>query len=388
MRLGLTLSILLVLALLLTQCAPGQSADATRIPSVNITPEPSPTLALTPSLSSGLDKHLLVGVEGKLSRKRPGWTEYVPLSFGSTLDRDDLLRAEHDAHGLVICADLSLVHLPTGYHGGLPCPQTQAALMRGSSPVVGARRGNAASPSIPYVISPRHTFTSSAHPVLRWHPTSTGVVTYTVRIRGGDLEWETEVAANELRYPTDAPRLRPNVPYRLIVQDDDGRSSTEERTPLDLSFALLPTEVVEGIEAVVERVDLLGLDDQGNLLLEAEIHAKHHLRSDAIALLSQLVTMVDSPVVHQRLGDLYLEVGLCAEAREAYRVSQAAYADLRDWAGEGTVLLGLAVAHEGLGDDASARDNLQSAQDLFQRLGDAEGQAMVEGLMAELGGVQ
>ena len=165
----------------------------------------SPTSTINPKLTStyvtsstpDLGLHLLVDLKGDLSYKYPGWKEYLPLSFGTALNRGALLQAAPTAEGLVVCADLSLAPVPPGYDGGLPCPQAKPLLMRQGNPVVGPRRSMPSDFSIPYVLSPRNTWIQTARPMLRWHPSGTGPITYTIRVWGGEVEWQEETGFNK-----------------------------------------------------------------------------------------------------------------------------------------------------------------------------------------------
>lgn len=358
------------------------------------TTQPTPT----PVPKSDLSLYLLVEATGDLSHKRPDWQEYLPLSFGTALDREDLLRAGPDAHGLIVCPDLTLIEVTGEHWGGLPHPQATAAprdgflpprvapvLIRGESLVVGPRRDATLSTSIPYVLSPRHTFSQTPHPLLRWHPSITGTATYTIRVWGGTLEWWAETTATELRYPNDAPPLELGVPYRLAVMDDQGHSSDQERTALDLSFALLPPEKVTTVQSLMAQAQGLGLDERATRLLDAEIYAVHGLRADGIALLEELATEEDAPTVHRRLGDLYLEVGLYTEARQSYERALAGYYTLGQKDGEAHVLAGLGLAYRGNRDDATARDYLEQALRLYQAIGDTDGVTCVKSVLDEMG---
>jgi len=325
-----------------------------------------------------------VEVTGDLFHKRPGWKACQPLSFGAALDRQDLLQAAPSGEGLIVCADLSLAPVPPGYHGGLPCPRTEPVLRRGDSWVIGPRRKGPLAVFIPYVLSPRHTFIQTPYPLLRWHPSTTGTITYTVRVWGVDLDWQVETTATALTYPCDAPPLAPETPYYLTVADGEGRSSEEEQATLDVSFSLLSLEEAETVRSLVAQAQTLGLDERATQLLEAEIYAAHGLRADAIALLEELAAGEDAPAVHRRLGDLYLEIGLYAEAREAYERALEGYRALGDRAGEAAVLTGLGLAYWGNRDDGTARDCLEQARDLDEALGDAEGVERVESTLGEM----
>jgi len=328
--------------------------------------------------------HLLVEVKGDLIYKRPGWKEYLPLSFGTALNRGDLVQVAIDAEGLVVCTDLSLAQVSSGYHGGLPCPQAEPIMMRGESLMVGPRRGTPPVASIPYVLSPRHTFILTSTPMLRWRLSSTGVVTYTVRVWGGSVDWQMETPATELIYPGDAPSLEPRTPYHLVVVDSGGHSSTEEKTPLDLSFVLLSPGEIETVKALVALARGLRLNGWAIRFVEAEIYASRGLRADAIALLEELARTEDAPAIPRRLGDLYLEVGLYTEARDVYKRALEGYRTLGDKYGEAHVLTGLGLAYRGDRDEATARDYLKQALSVYQAVGDADGGVRAKKVLAEL----
>lgn len=344
-------------------------------------PQPSgPTLTATPSLS----RHLLIEVTGNLNHKRTGWKEYLPLSFGVSLDQDDLLQAAGDAKGLIVCADLSLARIPSGYHGGVPCPQTQPILVRGDSLVVEPRRNTLLTSSIPYIISPRYTFIQTPQPAFKWHPSNSGNITYAVQIQGKDLIWSMEVTTTELVYPISAPALVPDTPYRLTVVGNNGHSSTEEQTAVDLSFVLLSPDKVTTTRELAGRIQGIGLNQQAVYFTLAEIYATQGLRADAIALLEKMAFQSNAPAVDHRLADLYREVGLYIEAQVAYEQALHSYQTLGDTAGEAATLAGLGIVCRASGDDAAAQDRLMQALKLYQTIGDAKGISWVETVLAEI----
>ncbi|MFL7808031.1 MAG: tetratricopeptide repeat protein [Anaerolineae bacterium] len=367
------LAFILLSSLLVTSihCAPRRASTSTPTPA--------------PDSEAGLAMHLLVESSGRLTHKRPGWQEDLPLSFGAILDRDDLLQVGSGAEGLVACADLSVASLPADYYGGLPCPVAEPYLVQKGSFVLGPRRSMAADSSIPYILSPRHTFLQSERPLLRWHPSESGTVVYTVHVWGDSVDWQTETSATELRYPDDAPALRPGVSYHLTVIDSDGHSSEEEKTALDLSFVLLSPDIEAAVQALVTQAQGLGLSQRAAHLLESQIYDGHDLRADAIALLEEMAPSQDAPGVYRRLGNLYLEVGLYTEAAESFDLARSGYTALGDIEGEAAALAGLGLAHRGDGDDATAREWLEQARDLYQRLGEGSGLAGVESVLDQVG---
>jgi hypothetical protein len=368
MRRALILCALLLAVLVMGKCGPA-----------------SPAGTAPASMPGEVGANLLVQVTGSLGYKHPGWKEYLPLTFGTALRRGDLLRAQAGAEGLVVCSDLTLAPLKPGYEGGLPCSDAKPVLKRGESLVVAPQRSAAEVASIPYVVGPRHTFVKDHFPLLEWAGTAQGGGGYHVRLWGSGLEWQADVEATQVRYPDDAPPLQPGVPYRLSVTDGSGQSSDQEGTALDLSFALLAPDQVTAVEALAGQAEKLELDERAERLVQAEIYADQGLRADAIAVLKEIAATESSPPVHQRLGDLYREIGLYAEAQQAYGQALEGFRAAGDRAGEARVLAGLGLALRGEGDAASARDSLTKAGDLYALLGDAEGASQVAQLLADLG---
>lgn len=337
----------------------------------------------TPSPAAGLGQNLLVWATGDAAYKRPGWAEYSPVTFGTALARGDLLQVSAGGQGLLVCADLSLAALDSGYVGGVPCPDDSPILTRGDSLVIAPQRGVGAAGSIPVLLQPRHTFVRDPHPLIRWTPTEPGT-TYTVHVWGSDLDWQGQTAATELPYPGSAPPLLPGVPYRVTITDDAGRSSGEEATALDLGFALLSEEEFAAVDSLVTAVYALQLEEKGARLVEAEIYAGHMLRADAISALTSLVGLDDSPAVLERLGDQYAEIGLFGEARQQYEAALAGYTALDITAGRAAALMGLGLAQRGDGEADLAAEALEQARRLFADLGDAAGAAQAQAILDEL----
>jgi hypothetical protein len=111
--------------------------------------------------------HLIVAVQGNLSIKRLGWSDYTPALFGMALHNGDLLRVESGAQATIACADLT-VAAPAGGVSSVPCKVSKPLLVYGGSQIIPTR----AEPpiGIPMILSPRKTRLLDAHPVLRWAP--------------------------------------------------------------------------------------------------------------------------------------------------------------------------------------------------------------------------
>ncbi|MBI1297404.1 hypothetical protein GC175_20885 [bacterium] len=336
------------------------------------TPTPAPTVAT--AQDQGI--HVLIDVQGKVTRTRPGWTQELPLSLATMLSRADLLRADTDATGVVVCADLKTVApIPGGYLGAAPCPQTAPLVtLRGDAVVVRPlRQTPEVLAVIPYVLAPRRSFIVDDRPLLRWHDSTPGAI-YSVRVWGDTLNWETTTTATELRFPDDAPSLQPGTPYYVAVTDGNGRTSEEEKdaSALDLSFVLMGDAEIADVNSLLSQVSGLAINDLAKALLISEIYHARSLRTDAIAQLQGITPAIMSPAVQQRLADLYLAVGLYLEAEQAFNDAVDAYRNLGDIAGEAYSLAGRGMAQRGLIQDGAAIQDLEAAAALYQRLNDLD----------------
>lgn len=322
----------------------------------------------------GLDFHLLIKAPKGLTHKRPGWTTFLPVLFGEKLDQDDLLNNASGTEGTIICADLQLVSVPPRYLGGLPCAdRKEASPIRNKSRVVPPSRQATSQimSSIPYIRTPRHSFVQTATPLLGWNPTGDSSTTYNITVKGDLLEWSITTTATEFTYPRDAPALLPQKPHRLIVEDNHGHSSAEEKPTLDIQFALLSAQDIAAIHAILKRVKALNIDNRTKQLIEAELYHSRELRADAIRLLEHLAVDENTPITHRRLGDLYQEVGLYAEARVSYERALEGYRSLADKGGTVVTLYNLGLICQSTLDNNKARAYFQQALEIYRDLGDS-----------------
>src|SRR6202022_1074344 len=113
--------------------------------------------------------NLAVVIEGQVSVKRRGWTNYAPVVFAKSLPRGDPLPLDDSSHRKVVCSDLTLHDILPGIVG-VPCEGTQPLLRRPDGSLINATRSWPSDGSFPMVLSPRKTRLLSPHPVLRWTP--------------------------------------------------------------------------------------------------------------------------------------------------------------------------------------------------------------------------
>ncbi len=350
-----------LVVLLVSACGPGRTA--------------------TPVAVGGEESavHVLVAVEGRLSVKREGWTDYAPALFGMVMRSGDLLRLEGSSQATLACADLKLAQVAGGV-SSVPCKVSKPVLVYRSSLITRARADVAG--DIPVVLSPRNTRLLNPRPVLRWLPTP-GATLYKVTVRGPNVNWSGEVSGKtELQYPDNAPALSPGTSYKVTVAAG-GRSSDEETAP-GLGFSVLKTDEAQLVRDAEGRIRALGLGDVPTRLLIANLYASQGLNAEAIEIWEALVKATREPAVVRSLGEMYLRVGLnrLAEARylEALALSQTA----GDVEGQAAAQNALGQIYEVFGNKAEAIQRSQKAIEWYQKLGDTKTVRQIQERVAAL----
>jgi hypothetical protein len=319
----------------------------------------------TPTPVSEAGPNLLVESEGKVSLKRKGWRDYVPVSFGVEVRRGDLVRPDEGQEIRILCADLSL-HRVTR-ESGCPCKVEVPVLQYGARRVLAPRAPNRL---IPYVLHPRNTAVLDAHPVLRWY--DTGASSYTVAIvRGGEVVWKAAgVKGGEMRYPEDAPALQPGVDYLLRVQDGDSQRHSGEEPAMGLGFRVLSDEARSRVEAQREEILALPLSDAARRFALAVYYNGKGLRGEALALLDEVSLDVRAAAVQLMRGDLLLAVSLPEEAARAFQEALQSAEALGDLESQAAAYVGLWRAGRGEGyfDDGVEAYEKLGAEDMVEAL--------------------
>jgi hypothetical protein len=284
-----------------------------------------------------------------------------------------MLQLDSDAQATVLCADLTAwpvpAGAPSGALGGCKPPSKPPLIRVGWK--VGATKAQV-DPLIPYVVSPRMTRLLSDQPTLRWNAV-TGVITYTVGIRGDDgTDWQTQTTSTQIAYPADAPALRPGVSYLLLVQDDSGRSSREEDLP-GLGFRVLAPEEAEPIQSDVERLRALSLPSEAASFALAHLYAGHGLIAEAVDLLEALAESgSQEPAVYRTLGNLYHRIRLERLAEASYLQAVELAEQARDVEGKAAALVSLGEIYIGWGNRDEALLRWKQALAQYQALGDKD----------------
>lgn len=262
----------------------------------------------------------------------------------------------------------------------------------------GARRNPSRDPfntALPYVITPRNTALLAANDLtLRWQPVPTATQ-YQVTITGRGVNWTTTVNQPEVTY-TGSATLQPDYRYTVIITTNTGLSSASGSP---VGIALLPPDEVERVTGQVDLIKASQLepDVEAIALVLVYLGFEHSdpdrqsyaLNQSALDVLeTRILAGSDNSQLYLLQADTYLAVGLPLLARERYEqgLALAEAAEQRELQAESH--LGLATVAQGQTEYAAAIFHLETAQSLYEELGDreqvAELQTQIEWLSREV----
>lgn len=278
---------------------------------------------------------------------------FIPIGFGARLLADDLLNISGGS-AAVFCGDesqwdASPKTLQSGTNRSIPCLQGRTAT---PAPDI-ARLRTRGEPddrpdNLPYVLSPRTGFVLSDRPTLRWHMVSgTTTVTITLESTDGLARAAKVVSGTELAYPDDWPPLQRNgADYRLLVQPTTGLSAIVSSP--GSGFTALDSERAARVQALAERLKTRVTNDAAQALLLAELYLHHDerypLRSEAAELLRNVPDGEKIRAIQQLLGEVYLQMGLFAEAQQSLEQALALATEAGEAEFEADALLHLGAA--------------------------------------------
>jgi tetratricopeptide (TPR) repeat protein len=326
---------------------------------------------LTLLLAGSSEAGLLLEARGQIQLQRQQWREFFPVHEGVQLSRGDLLRLAAGASAVILCADFATIWTPAS--GGL------TGATQGCPPVLETplfRHGQRASPSrseiapnLPYIIVPRHTAISDAHPLLRWNAVSETpqytVQVFDVRQPRHPLWGPLTVRAAAIRYPDDAPALQPGTTYLVQVETDGGARSPTTGVGFRLVSEEKQQQVAHQREALRRKIR----QGTAQQLALAVYYLHQELRSEALALLDTLVQQSGSAPVHLLRAHVLLETQLMQVASQQYEQARQLAAQQHDRESEADALVGLARTAE---DRAIMMQYYQEAIALYQALGERD----------------
>ena len=315
--------------------------------------------------------NFLVDLEGEVKLQRSQWDHFVNARPFSIVELGDLIRVAPGGRASVICSDLTIHPLNQGRSNSVPCPSGLSLInYRGES--IAPTRGGETS-DIPIVLSPRKTIVPAGPITLRWTSVS-GVSNYEVIVRGGAVDWHSQVSNRELLvYPSSGPHLSPGTSYMLIVNYKDPasgaeRSSREEGTP-DLGFSVLTAGDSTRLLRYQEVITQSSMSAPAKTFVAASVLMALGLRNEAIDRLERLAATDPSPMVARALGALYLGQSLYRYSERWYRKAAELAKDINDTESQAVASDKLSGVYRVLGNATQAARELKMANDLYRQLG-------------------
>lgn len=266
------------------------------------------------SVSQSTGVNLLIKISGDVKIKREKWKGFQKATVGALLSPNDLLQLGNNASATLLCSNTQKWQATSSkqFRVSEGCPRGLVSRSR----TIARAASRAENEPIPYIISPRNTAILTNRPLLQWNKVP-GATRYQVKLEGSGLDWQTETNKTEILYPGE-PILQPGGRYRLIVTTNQGVSSDKEEGA-NLRFNLLDKAKVELINAEVAKIKQQELTPEAEKLAIAYLYETSGLKADAITILSELVAQKTQTMAgYKLLGDLYLQVGLNKQAKEAY----------------------------------------------------------------------
>lgn len=329
--------------------------------------QPTATLAREASTYTCVSVGRLINVQGEVQLKRQGRPDYHSTAVGGVLCLGDLLRPAKGSRVTVHCADptQNLWTVPDGVPSGaaIGCREPDEPIHTITGPITPTRDPLAG--RIPHIISPNSTLLLNDKPTLRWQAVP-GASSYTVRVSGPRVNWETEVSTTEVVYPGEPPLKSVEEGYLLTVEADNSES------PAKATFGLLDENKAQGVRVAAERIarQNQNLADEAKTLALADLYIGQELIAEAIELLEVAVAKGSkTAAVYYTLGDLYAQVELLRQAEGNYLKAVELATTAKNIEGQAAAAARLGEVYAALGNSDKASRWLKEAQDRYQVLG-------------------
>ena len=165
---------------------------------------------------------------------------------------------------------------------------------------------------IPYIITPRRTSLLNDRPSFKWNAVEEATM-YTVSLLEIDEAagtfrklWSQSTPETAIDYPADAPSLKPEVEYLLMVETDTGVSSQTERIPGGVGFRLLEADRIQAILADLVQIEEQNLDATAEALAIASLFVENGAIAAAVQHLEDAAaSRVATAPIYAGLGRLY-----------------------------------------------------------------------------------
>lgn len=329
--------------------------------------------------------NILSEARGEVKLKRSGNRQYQRVYGGETLSPSDKLQLGRGSLARVLCNNLSPWILNSQgeftVSSGCPAPGNPALSQSGVRSTTRASDNQ----TVPYVISPRNTIILEDKLTLRWQAVE-GARSYQVEVKGGGINWTTQVDQTEVIYSGNEP-LQPDTRYRVMITADNGKSTRYEAP---VGFTVLNEQEVQRVKSEISQLQQQPLSEEAKALALAYLYRGNELNTAAIELLEGWVKKgTETTAVYELLGRNYQQVGLYRLARERFLTGLEKAKAEGNLDGQARIQLSLGEVDYGLAELPQALQWFQSAQVSYRELGN-EGQVQelqqkVDDVKARLG---
>lgn len=251
----------------------------------------------------------IIKTGGQVWLKRRHQSGYQLASVGTRLCRGDRLKPSAGAAAIVGCEGSSRrARLPDGLPSGVTnlCPQKPLST---SSEVF--RSGDEDDPGIPLIINFGKILND--RPILRWYPAEDAQI-YRVQLRGGDIDWETQVSDTKVIY--DGQPLQPGETYALKV--------TAIKTDNSQAFSSVPLSLIslaeaQAVAASQKQIVSGGEESEAQALALAQLYLRHNLKVDALEILRGVAEKgSQNSEIYRAIAKIYEEMELRSLADAYY----------------------------------------------------------------------
>ncbi|MCY7275964.1 MAG: hypothetical protein LH702_20055 [Phormidesmis sp. CAN_BIN44] len=333
-------------------------------------------------------------VSSQVFLKRQTWSDFRPVQVRTEIEEKDQIRVSSGGKVRVACPN----HRTPLWTSDQPIAIKR--LCGGWALVAGRGNQSAATiggldPTIPYLISPRHTLLLSNTPTFRWNPVL-GVTRYVVQVKSANqVTWETTVQQPQILY-SGSP-LIPGTAYTVTVKASNSKTSEQDgihqTRAAELDFRVLRQPEANEIAQEVVAIRKSGLTEQVTALALAKYYGDYvllastaqvyglsdrtldtySLTTDAISELEEQIKKgAPSTIIHRTLGNLYWQIGLAQPAidhyNQAINLVQSSY-DVEEWT---LAQYGLGRIYSAISKPLEALNAYQQARTGFLFLGDTQ----------------
>jgi hypothetical protein len=171
-----------------------------------------------------------------------------------------------------------------------------------------------------FLYQPFGSVIDNNRPDFKWRPAQ-GITNYQVRVvpAGGQPLWFGQSQGTTLSYPPGKPPLTPGVVYTVVVEGANPSAKILQDSKVLIILAPDQQQKIQAAKDLIQNFSLT--PDEEALDLEL-MYRNHRLQQASIELLEARINSGSTnPEIYRILGDLYLEEGLIAEAKESYQTS-------------------------------------------------------------------